>query len=425
MKNKIFTVLPLFLIFPLILLLPHPSFAEDGAIKLFISREVESCLTSGGNPKNCDPNTSVDQLVLNTTHNLRNDWVKYNLDRCSTIPIRGNYVEDNKVEYIFPSGEKLFSTTRLMDLSSANISDMNSLGTSASTQGYLNTTPISTMQDYSPKPISWLDLPYWTENSGSSTVGSRNAILFEFFDSNMNPASINSFGAWFGDLETRTDSIPAYANVYDNQQNSLTENFIIPQNDDTELTQCGNTSGHGKGCGNHTTRWIGFSDLSSRRIQKFLVTVGEDDFGADGSREHLSYTGPTIMMSSTCTTPTVKVIPSPTTFHTSIPTIFPSITLEPTPTNTIIPTQTKMPSPAPTWTPLPTAMITSTVMPTDTILPTNTPTPSLLSPTTTPSPIPVNSKLKFCNNYYEWNKKIQFSIIQKIAQLLVNKICSR
>lgn len=421
MKNKIFKALPLFLIFPLLVLLPHPSFAENEAIKFFISNEVESCLTSGGNPKNCDPNNSAELLVLNTSHNLRNDWVKYNLDRCSTVPVRGNYIEDNKVEYTLPSGEKIYSTTKLMDLSEEDLTNTKSIGTLANTQGIINANITSTMQDYSPKPISWLDLPYWTESSGSSIAGSRNALLFEFYDAWMNPKGINSFGAWFGDLETRTDNIPAFTRAYDSQQNSLTENITIPQNADTDLTLCGNTSGLGKGCGNHTTRWIGFSELSEARIQKLLITVGEDDLGADGSREHLSFTGPTISMTSSCATPTVNIIPSPSSSPTptSTPTILPSVTVEPTPTNTIIP------SPIPTSTPLPTATITVTVAPTETILSTTKPTPSLVSPTITPSPIPVNSKPKFCKNYYEWNKRIEFPIIQKIVQLLVNKIYSR
>lgn len=427
MNKKFLKILPLFLLFPLISLLPHPSFAENEGIKFFISNEVVPCLTSGGNPKTCDQYNSTDLLVLNTSHNLRNDWVKYNLDRCTTIPIRGNYIEDNKVEYIFPSGEKIYSTIKLMDLSTTDIDNTNSIGTPASTQGYLNTNSTSAMQDYSPKPISWLDLPYWTENSGSSTSGSRNALLFEFYNAEMNPTGINSFGAWFGDLETRSDGITGFTRAYDSTQNALTENIVILENNGTDLNLCGDTTGVGKGCGNHTTRWIGFSELNEARIQKLLITVGEDDLGADGSREHISFTGPTIAMASTCVTPTVNIIPSPSTTPTptSIPTILPSVALEPTPTNTIIPTQTNIPSPIPSLTPLPTAIITSTVAPSQTILPTTTPTPSLLSPTLTPSPTQGNSKLKFCNKDYEWNKRIKLPIIQRFTILLVNKICSK
>lgn len=427
MNKNFLKLLPLFLLFPLIMPLPRPSSAADEGIKFFISDEVSPCITSGGNPKNCDQNNQTDLLVLNTTHNLRNDWVKYNLDRCSTIPIRGNYVEDNKVEYIFPSGDKIYSTTKLMDLNIDDIINTDSIGIPASTQGTLNTNITSSMQDYSPKPVSWLDLPYWTENSGSSTTGSRNALLFEFYNTEMNPIGINSFGAWFGDLETRSDSVTGFIRAYDSTQNALTENIVISENNGTDLNQCGNTTGIGKGCGNHTTRWIGFSELNEARIQKLLFAVGEDDLGADGSREHLSFTGPTIAMALNCVTPTVNIISSPSTTPTptSIPTILPSVTLEPTPTNTMIPTPTNIPSPVPTSTPLPTAIITSTVAPTETILPTITPTPSLLSPTLTPSPTQVNSKPKFCKKDYEWKKRIKLPIIQRLTILLVNKICSK
>lgn len=425
MNKNFLKLLPLFLLFPLIMPLPRPSSAADEGIKFFISDEVSPCITSGGNPKNCDQYNSADLLVLNITHNLRNEWVKYNLDRCSTIPIRGNYIEDNKVEYILPTGEKIYSTTSLMDLNIDDINNTNSTGTLASTQGTLNTNVTSSMQDYSPKPISWLDLPYWTESSGSSTTGSRNAVLFEFYDTEMNPVGINGFGAWFGDLETRTDSITGFMRAYDSTQNALTENIVISENNGTDLNQCGNTTGVGKGCGNHTTRWIGFSELSQARIQKFLVTVGEDDLGADGSREHLSFTGPAITMSSTCATPTVNVIPSTTTGPTSTPTIVPSVTLLATLTNTIIPTPTNSSSPIPTSTLLPTATITSTVAATVTILPTTTSIPYLVTPTLTPSPTTVNLHPKFCMNDYEWNKKIKFPILQKLAQFLLNRICSK
>ncbi|HRO64773.1 MAG TPA: hypothetical protein PKU78_00970, partial [Candidatus Dojkabacteria bacterium] len=63
--------------------------------------------------------------------------------------------------------------------------------------------------------------------------------------------------------------------------------------------------------------------------------------------------------------------------------------------------------------------------PTETILPTTTPTPSLLSPTLTPSPTQVNSKPKFCKKDYEWKKRIKLPIIQRLTILLVNKICSK
>jgi hypothetical protein len=125
MNKKFLKAFPIILLLPLVLLLPHPSFAENEDIQFLISKEVAPCLTSGGNPKNCDQYNPAELLVMNSAHNLRNDWVKYNFARCSTIPIRGNYISDNKVEYVFPSGEKYYSTTTLMDLSISEIIDTN------------------------------------------------------------------------------------------------------------------------------------------------------------------------------------------------------------------------------------------------------------------------------------------------------------
>ena len=450
MNKKFLKAFPIILLLPLVLLLPHPSFAENEDIQFLISKEVAPCLTSGGNPKNCDQYNPAELLVMNSAHNLRNDWVKYNFARCSTIPIRGNYISDNKVEYVFPSGEKYYSTTTLMDLSISEIIDTNSVGIPATTQGIINTNITSSMQDYSPKPISWFDLPHWSENSGSSMTGSRNALLFEFFDDNMNPVGINSFGAWFGDLETRSDSISAFTRVYDSAQNALTGNIIIPENIDTDLSQCGNTSGVGIGCGNHSTRWISFSHLSDSKIQKLLVAVGEDDLGADGSREHLSYTGPTLILSSVCPTPTLNssVVPSPTiTPSIIIPTFIPTNTILPSPTftPTPLPTATNTPTPTyaptltptstlvPTFTVTPSALPTSAITPTVNIISTTAPT-ATISPTSTPqatfspTPKPVHSVLKnpFCSQRYRQKlMEIKMPVLYKILLMFLSNLCTK
>jgi hypothetical protein len=47
---------------------------------------------------------------------------------------------------------------------------------------------------------------YWTENIGATT--SKNALLFDFSE------PFASFGAWFGDIETRQDGSGADARYY-------------------------------------------------------------------------------------------------------------------------------------------------------------------------------------------------------------------
>lgn len=51
-------------------------------------------------------------------------------------------------------------------------------------------------------------------------------------------------------------------------------------------------TGTGAGCGNVTTRFIGFA--SDVVIAKMIVVVGDDDLGGNGFKEHLSFAAPLI-----------------------------------------------------------------------------------------------------------------------------------
>lgn len=317
----------------------------------FISTEVGPCLTSGGNPKACDPTKQEETSVLSAVEDLHTEWLSMSKRICSEAVIGGNFLDGNTIEFI-GTNQKISATITLRDLNLDDINSPNSFGTKATTQGSLTTTTTSTLQDSAPKPLSLATLPYWTENSGSNTPNSRNGILFEFFDENKNPIEVDGFGAWFGDLETRHDVLPAFMRTYDRNGEALSENILINEDENTDLNQCGTTSGTGKGCGNHTTRWIGFnsSDDQPTSVQKFLIVVGEDDLGADGSREHLSFIGTTLAISTNCP-PTP--IPSPT--HTPKPTSSPEPSVTPDPTSTPVisntPEPTAIPFPIPSLTP--------------------------------------------------------------------------
>lgn len=362
----------------------------------FISNEVGPCLTSGGNPKACDISKPNEALVLSTVESLRTEWMITSQKICSEAVMSGNFLDGNTIEFT-GTNQKISATVTLRDLNLDDINSPNSLGTKAITQGNLTTTTTSTMQDSAPKPLSLVTLPYWTENAGSNAPNSRNGVLFEFFDENKNPVEVNSFGAWFGDIETRSNVLPAFMRLYDKDDNNLSENILIQETENTDPTQCGTTSGSGKGCGNSTTRWIGFhSPLPS--VQKLLIVVGEDDLGSDGSREHLSFTGATLAVLSNCPI-------SPTL--TPLPTTMPLPTFLPDPTSTPVSN-----TPEPTVSPLPTEIYpTATIPPTTTVRPTkrvkattkpkvspvrNTPTPSL-TPTvryhTTPPFTPVITRI--------------------------------
>lgn len=361
----------------IILLFIFPTYTPALASpQYFISEEVGPCLTSGGNPKACDPNKADELLLLNNTHNLRNPWAGYNINQCSAVPVLGELKSPSLIEFTTNTNKKFTGKISLRDLGPSDVLSLSSIGTATATQGELGQGGNTTLQDSSPKPIGLVDLPYWTENAGSNAAGSRNGILFEFFDEFNQPFDIYSFGLWMGDLETRTDIIPAFVRLYDKNGSALSENIEIRENELTDLTQCGSSTSAGRGCGNHSTRWVGFANQNA--VQKVLIVVGEDDPGADGSREHLSFTGVSITTESSCgmtsATPSPTVLPSPTSTLTATPTVSmpsPSATSIP-----ITPSTTVVPSPTPTSNP--------TASPT---VPSLTATPTIFTTVTLPKHI--------------------------------------
>ena len=183
----------------------------------------------------------------------------------------------------------------LRNLNDADIANSSSVGMVASGQPRLDNT--STLQGSAPRPASFYNTSaqprFWNENTGSTT--SRNAILFEFSE------SVTAFGAWFADIETRTDGngTPAFVRLLDEAGNRIGDDIII-HTSTSDQSQCGASSAtfpssndNFRGCGNRTTRWIGFVDPDAQ-VKQMLVVVGDDDFGDDGYREHLSFIGATL-----------------------------------------------------------------------------------------------------------------------------------
>lgn len=184
----------------------------------------------------------------------------------------------------------------LHDVTDADISNPRSLGMLASGSPRLDNT--STLQGSAPRPASFYNtnaqLRFWNENTGSTT--SRNAVLFEFSE------PVTAFGAWFADVETRTDGngTPAILRLLDESGNRIGNDIIIDASV-TDQSQCGSPSAtfptsddNFRGCGNRTTRWIGFADPDAQ-VKQMLVVVGDDDFGDQGDREHLSFIGATLL----------------------------------------------------------------------------------------------------------------------------------
>ena len=168
-------------------------------------------------------------------------------------------------------------------------------GTPASiTATYPRITRSSTLQDGAPRPNSLYssteaDRPrYWNETIGSGL--NRNAILLQFSE------PISAFGAWFGDVETRTDGsgTPAQVQLF-NASNNMIEDQIIPTSTSNQ-SLCGDpVDPNYAGCGNETTRWTGFIDPNVQ-VSAMLVIVGDDDSTGDtlGLGESLSFIGATI-----------------------------------------------------------------------------------------------------------------------------------
>ncbi|NEO34284.1 MAG: hypothetical protein F6K36_28550 [Symploca sp. SIO3C6] len=173
----------------------------------------------------------------------------------------------------------------LRDLTNAELALPNSTGTVVTGNPRLDSS--NTLQGSAPRPASLYNTSaqprFWNELSGS--LSSRNAILFTFSE------SVVAFGAWFGDLETRTDGngTPAILRLLDTEGKRIGDDIIIP----TSTLNQSNCSSSFRGCGNSTTRWIGFLDPEAE-VKQMLLIVGDDNLGGDGYKEHISFIGATL-----------------------------------------------------------------------------------------------------------------------------------
>lgn len=100
-------------------------------------------------------------------------------------------------------------------------------------------------------------------------INTANAVLFTF------STPIKAFGAWFGDVETRTDGnnggVPAIVRFLDSSGNRIGSDVLI-QPRTTSQSSCGDSN---TGCGNEVTRWIGFTDTNAAaRVKQMVVIVG-------------------------------------------------------------------------------------------------------------------------------------------------------
>ena len=170
--------------------------------------------------------------------------------------------------------------------------------------------PSDQMQDNSPRPQSFYNslnqFGYYSEISGD--LNSENAILFEF------DTPIRAFGGWFADLESRqfnsdaSDASSAIIRYFDAFNQQIGSDLIIPSDTEDE-NNCG-SSGINQGCGDRSTRFIGFTTDDVSSVAKMLVIVGSaDDFGS-AFNQHISFIGPTLVEDFDCPSCTVAELSS-------------------------------------------------------------------------------------------------------------------
>lgn len=103
---------------------------------------------------------------------------------------------------------------------------------------------------------------------GTGENTTRDAVEFTF------SKPVLAFGAWFGDLETRTvaGGLPAIVRLYGATGPPIAEQQVVPSTPDQTL--CGDTF---TGCGNNQTRWIDFVADPNQPVSRMVIIVGDDD----------------------------------------------------------------------------------------------------------------------------------------------------
>ena len=189
-----------------------------------------------------------------------------------------------------------------VDVAFVNVEPANTCEGTLNSQGNPVLSQSLSLQGSAPRPSSLYDSSsqpaFWNEIPPSGRNNSRNAVRFTF------DTPVASFGAWFGDLETRTDgnASPAYLRLLDSSGKRIGNDIAIEPTtmnnsgavSAVDQSQCG-SSGSNVGCGNGSTRWIGFVDSLGGRVKQVLVIIGDDDFGDDAGLEHLSFIGADIV----------------------------------------------------------------------------------------------------------------------------------
>lgn len=209
----------------------------------------------------------------------------------------------SRFTYFDPSiSSSVNATVQLVLVNITGITNCAGVSNTSSSTPLISTS--NTLQDLSPRPASLYNTAnqpaFWNQTLVSGNDGRRFAVRFTF------DQPVKSFGAWFGDLETRTtNGTPAILRLLDASGNRIGHDIAIqpttlydgnpPDPEAVDQAQCG-SSATNIGCGNSSTRWVGFVDNNpTPRVSQVLVIVGDDDFNDDGDTEILSFIGANII----------------------------------------------------------------------------------------------------------------------------------
>ncbi|MDQ3248495.1 MAG: hypothetical protein M3Q45_04725, partial [Chloroflexota bacterium] len=158
-----------------------------------------------------------------------------------------------------------------------------------------------TMQDNAPKPSSSSGGDFYFNQLNN--LNGLNGVRFTF------STPVRAFGAFFGDLETSDRGTVAFLRLLDVNGALIADvpirstiglaGGVAAENAQCSLTNVPNVQvaaqGLLPGCGNASTRWVGF--VSDTPVAQALVIVGDNDPlpGGRGRSEKLSFMGPAVV----------------------------------------------------------------------------------------------------------------------------------
>ena len=248
--------------------IPAPGCAAIGPVKVFCSAEVGDASKDG-------------RLLVEA---LDDPWRSAAAGATFVV----GRIKDSELPLVVEDSLSTRVTASLQNVTDSDLASATGRGEAHERQGIAAFSAINTMQEGAPKPefLAQEGAAAWNAEYGKAN--SRNAVLFAF------DPPVTAFGAWFGDLETRSDhkGTTAVLRLFHTKEQSMS--FSIPIASSTaDQDTCRQEV---MGCGNKTTRWIGFVANAVCTVSAMLVVVGDDDPRdvRDGKLEHLGFIGPTV-----------------------------------------------------------------------------------------------------------------------------------